>query len=395
MTLAPVSSDLPNVFTPATRHDTDSWVTVVGDVVRLAQQIAGTEFVPKGIRDSIPATAAAMLYGREVGLPPMTALTQIHVIEGRPGLSAEAMRALVLAAGHDLAFEDMTGASCTVKGRRSGSATWTSLTWTIDMGRAAGLLHKDNWKRYPRSMLIARATADLCRLLFPDVIHGFRAIEELDDLDETALAPAGALPASGKTTTVGRKGARKTAPKTAADAGTPSPAPAVSDLPPLPGEGDAEAGGGGQTPSPAEADHDNHDDRRPPVAPPPVETPTLPPRGEDGEVDEADPGDRRAGRPQLRMLFAQFRRLGLDDAQHGDREERLALVAAIVGHDVDSTADLTQDEAQRVIVTISSVRNADALRALLARIEAGQDEPLGFQVEDPPRTDPPPPSESE
>ncbi|MEA5054266.1 MAG: hypothetical protein VB093_12590, partial [Propionicimonas sp.] len=74
---------------------TDSWTDVLGDVINLARGIAGTEFVPNGLRGSIEKTSAAILYGRELGLPPMTALGSVHVVEGRAGISAEAMRALI------------------------------------------------------------------------------------------------------------------------------------------------------------------------------------------------------------------------------------------------------------------------------------------------------------
>jgi hypothetical protein len=221
VTLSPVPSADPTGELLPARADTDSWIEVVDHVARLAQQIAGTEFVPRGLRNSVPATAAAMLYGREVGLPPMTALTQIHVIEGRPGMSAEGMRALVLAAGHELVFDESTGAVCRVRGRRVKSSKWTEVEWTIDLARRANLLRRGSaWESYPRDMLVARATTALCRMIFPDVIHGFRSIEELDDM---SAAPESAP--SSPPTRVSRRS------KTPAP-----PAPALPSAIPRPGE---------------------------------------------------------------------------------------------------------------------------------------------------------------
>src|SRR5262249_15125593 len=72
----------------------------------LAGHAGDPEFVPVGLRGNRPAIAAAILYGAEVGLEPMQALAKVAVIKGRPSLSAEAQRALVYRAGHELWFDE-------------------------------------------------------------------------------------------------------------------------------------------------------------------------------------------------------------------------------------------------------------------------------------------------
>ena len=183
---------------------TDSWVAVVRDVSTLAAQICDTDFVPVALRwregeeDLGPAAArvtAVILHGRELGLPPMTALAQTHIIEGRPSVSAEAMRAMVLQAGHEIVIVKTTSAQCVMKGRRrtrnpfaqavmgSGTGEWTEVEWTMADAQRAGIHNKKNWQKSPRQMLQARATTELCRLIFADVIHGMRSIEEFDELE--------------------------------------------------------------------------------------------------------------------------------------------------------------------------------------------------------------------
>lgn len=353
------------------RADTDSWTSVVREVTILAQQIAGTEFVPRGIRNSVPATAAAILYGREVGLPPMTALSQIHVVEGRPGMSAEAMRALVLAAGHEIEFDETTGAVCRLRGRRRFSETWTVVEWTIDHARQAGLLRRGSaWESYPRDMLIARATTALCRMLFPDVIHGFRSTEELDDMGE----PTTSTTRSRRTTnaTTATKVSRRKPAADPTEETASSPAPGSSEASPrrttsLPGEDRPEE-------EPVESSA--------PVAPPPddeplpIEVPKVDPAypaaGEvptysaPPPVPTDEPDEPPINAVTLKLVFGQLRRLGLDDDEQG-REERLGLLARITGRAKLSTAkDLTQTEGAAIATVLSTARDREALDEILA-----------------------------
>lgn len=158
---------------------TDSWTDVLDDVADYARKIADTDFVPVAFRGKVAATAAAILTGREMGFPPMRSLRSLYAVHGRVGMYAEAMRAQALDAGHDIDYPESSSAKCVVRGRRAGSDTWTTITWTMDDARRAKL-GGDQWAKYPRQMLQARATAELCRLLFPDALYGLPAVEELE-----------------------------------------------------------------------------------------------------------------------------------------------------------------------------------------------------------------------
>ena len=67
---------------------------------KTAQKIANTPFVPSAFRGKPEAVFAAILYGAELGIGPMQSLNCIHVIEGKPSMAPELMRALVAKAGH-------------------------------------------------------------------------------------------------------------------------------------------------------------------------------------------------------------------------------------------------------------------------------------------------------
>lgn len=170
------------------RRNTDGWAEVLPAVGDLAGKISGTEFVPESLRGKTAAVAAAILYGRELGLEPMTSLRSINVIKGKPTLSAEAMRAMVFAAGHDIRFAEMTGARCVIVGRRKGQEDSTTVTFTMDDAKKMGVGTGAQYSKMPRQMLAARATAELCRLIFADAIGGLMVdVEADDDVESTTV----------------------------------------------------------------------------------------------------------------------------------------------------------------------------------------------------------------
>lgn len=227
---------------------TDGWVDAIGPIGELAEQVANTEFVPKGLRGKPAAVIAAILYGRELEMPPMQALANIHVVDGRPGLAAEQMRAMVLAAGHEITYPKFTGSQVVAVGRRrqpDGTlGAPTEVEWNTAMVQWAGLAGKDNHKKYPRAMLTARATADLCRLIFPDVTRGLPSLEELEDgADTPESAKSGSASTDEPKAKVSRRGAGVTKKADEPDSNQPPRAAADSTArpqaprPPLPSRG--------------------------------------------------------------------------------------------------------------------------------------------------------------
>lgn len=180
-----------DVATTNAARDVDSWVPMLPAVGDLAAKIAGTSFVPKGLRGKPAEIAACILTGRELGIGPMESLAKIDIIEGTPAINAELMRSLVLKAGHQMRFTSLTDTKVTVEGCRAGSEDWTTLTWTTADAQRAGLTGKSNWTKHPRQMLEARATAELCRLLFADALGGVSLLaDEVEPAAEPVRRPA-------------------------------------------------------------------------------------------------------------------------------------------------------------------------------------------------------------
>jgi hypothetical protein len=166
---------------------------------KLSQRISNTPFVPTALRGKNEAVLACVLYGAELGLGPMQSLNSIHVIEGRTAMSPELMRAMVARHGHRIDVIENSNDVCEVKGTRADTGSTATVRWTLDDARMAGLAGKNNWKTYPRAMLLARATSELCRIVFPDVIAGLSYTpEEVASIagveyEEPNVAPAPAI----------------------------------------------------------------------------------------------------------------------------------------------------------------------------------------------------------
>lgn len=160
----------------------EQWALDASKAHSVAQSLSQTMFIPQSLRGKPAEITAAILTGKEMGLQPMAALRSLDVIQGTPAFRANTLRGLVQAHGHEIWVESTTDTRCVVKGRRKGSEHEESATWTIDRARNMGLTSKDNWKKQPAAMLVARATTEVARRIAADVILALPySSEELSD----------------------------------------------------------------------------------------------------------------------------------------------------------------------------------------------------------------------
>ena len=157
----------------------------LSDQWKYAQALAQAGLLPKQYRDSPGDILLALAYADALALPVAQIFTGIHVIEGRPSMSAELMGALVRRAGHRIrSTGDAASATAEIVRRDDPEFTYRS-TFTIVDAKQAGLLSKDVWKRYPAAMLLARATSAVCRAGAADVLAGVSYVpEELGEAPE-------------------------------------------------------------------------------------------------------------------------------------------------------------------------------------------------------------------
>lgn len=155
----------------------------IQDVDNLASKFSKSSLIPESMRGKEADVFVAIMAGQELGLPPMASLRSIHVVKGRPILSADVMVGLVLGSGVADYFScvDESATSVTYETRRRGSPHAQRNTWTLDDAKRAGL-DGDNWRKYPRAMLKARCRAALARDVYPDVLAGCYDEDEAREL---------------------------------------------------------------------------------------------------------------------------------------------------------------------------------------------------------------------
>ncbi|HWE61229.1 MAG TPA: hypothetical protein VHB98_05920 [Chloroflexota bacterium] len=122
-----------------------------------------------------------MLKGRELGLPPLYALSTIGVINGKPVVAAEVMASLVYRRHGDQALRivQSDARNCTIEYRRRGWSEPQTYSFSIEDAHRAGLLMGNAWQKYPAAMLRARCISAVARMAFPDAISGVYTPEEL------------------------------------------------------------------------------------------------------------------------------------------------------------------------------------------------------------------------
>ena len=122
----------------------------------------------------------SMIIGVSLGLSPASAVTGIHVIQGRLSLSCHLIAGVMRESGWDIVVEesDPPGEWCRVTAKRDGS-TPVAFKYSIEMATKQGLIRKGGpWTMNPWDMLYARAVSIVGRRAEPGRLAGFYAPEE-------------------------------------------------------------------------------------------------------------------------------------------------------------------------------------------------------------------------
>jgi hypothetical protein len=207
------AAPLEQASTPQAAVRLVEWAHAAHSAHQLAAALVQTAFVPQTYRGKAGEATAAILAGAELGLDPLASLRAFDNIQGTAAPKAITLRAVAQAHGHELDVVEESDTRAVVRYRRKGSAESHEVVWTIEQARGLGLVSKDNWKKQPKAMLVARATAEAARRVASDAILGIPySSEELQD--SPVVAPS----------------RRVTAAEVLGKHQTPEPAPEVSTV---------------------------------------------------------------------------------------------------------------------------------------------------------------------
>ncbi|WP_336214742.1 hypothetical protein [Nonomuraea sp. LPB2021202275-12-8] len=142
----------------------------LADRIEYSQQLAFANLLPPQYFKQPANVLWAIEFGESIGVDAITAITEVHVIKGKPSSSAGLVSALVRKAGHRMRTwveRDENGrllkAVSTIVRSDDPDFEFKS-EWTIARAQTAGLLKQnENYGKYPEAMLKARSQTEVAR----------------------------------------------------------------------------------------------------------------------------------------------------------------------------------------------------------------------------------------
>lgn len=144
-----------------------------------ARAVAGAGIVPAAYANKPGNLIVAAQLGSALGIHPIVAVNQIYIVDGKPSTSGLLIAALIRRDGHKIRYQGNTKYATVTIIRKDDPEFEFTVTWELKKnangnpsGEEAGLLQKDNWKKYPAGMLFSRALTQVGRIACPESLLG-------------------------------------------------------------------------------------------------------------------------------------------------------------------------------------------------------------------------------
>ena len=163
------------------------------EAMKIANMLAGSKLVPQQYQGHPEDVLIACSWGESLGLKPLSALNAIAVVNGRPQLFGDALKALIMKHGTIEENWDNEQGIWTMTAHRKG---FPDVTWSYGYNDAIAAGHvsynpqsntfglgarkSEAWVKYTKRMCQLKCRNFVIRDAFPDVIQGID-IEGSDD----------------------------------------------------------------------------------------------------------------------------------------------------------------------------------------------------------------------
>lgn len=159
----------------------------LGELMKYCKIIMRSDLCPRHIKS--PADAMLIIQrGAELGLSAVNSLQNLNVINGKVTMPAALAVGIVKASEACEYFTciESTDEYSTWETKRKGNPEATRYTFSKHDAQVAGLWGSGTWRKYPRNLLAARASMNLARMEYQDVLVGVYTPEEMEAIDEPA-----------------------------------------------------------------------------------------------------------------------------------------------------------------------------------------------------------------
>lgn len=158
------------------------------EIHSFATMVCKTELAPKAYRGKPEDATIAIIYGMEIGLPPLASLQNIAVVNGSPAVYGDGQISLVQASGkyeyHKSSYrgefpnDDFTAI---FEVKRIGVKESVVKEYSIADAKRAGLWNKaGTWTTNPKLMLLYKPKSYALREAFADILKGMHSAEEME-----------------------------------------------------------------------------------------------------------------------------------------------------------------------------------------------------------------------
>lgn len=160
-------------------QDTDQMIMDIQNTNKMCQALMQSPHYQKMGTQGIFAIVEK---AKSIGVSPMDALNGgLFFVQGKVEMTSAMMNQLIRMHKHSITKDKRSDDNtCILHGKRADNGdTWVE-SFSIDDAKRAGI-YRNQWLKYPKDMLFARALSRLARQLFPDVIKGCYVQGEIAD----------------------------------------------------------------------------------------------------------------------------------------------------------------------------------------------------------------------